>query len=255
MAIIFYWTLSFLTGSKKRRKQTEEIYQRQTAELTNARHELIHDTTTLLTGDTNKLDMLVKNLPVKLADSAPGALSTLREGTDRLREIVHSFALLITVQESTVIATKKVDLGDVLASVSAKLTPQVTSKNVQIMAPSASLPVSAESEMAQQVISSIMANAVDYSPAGGTVQVETQRLGDKIQVRISDQGQGISKDQLAHLFQPFVRTDGKSAMDMSHGGFGINLYLDKLIMEKLGGSIEAVSTPGKGTAFTLTWPS
>lgn len=255
IAVVFYWTLSFLTGSKKRRLQAESIYQKQTAELNNARHELINDTATLLAGDTNRLDMAVKNLPVNMTDSVPGALQTLREGTDRLREIIRSFSLLIAVQESTAITKQTVDLGAMFGSIRAKLAPQITKKNVRVMAPSAALPVSAESEMAKQVIESIVANAVDYSPDGGTVKVETQHLGGKVRVRISDQGQGINKDQLAHLFQPFVRTDGKSAMDMSHGGFGINLYLDKLIMEKLGGNIEVDSTPGKGTAFTLTWPT
>lgn len=255
VATAFYWALSYLTQGKKRRQLAEEMYQRQTAELANARHDLINDTATMLASDTAQLDALLKSLPAGVAQTAPGALATLREGTDRLREIVHSFALLIKVQESNQLVTSKVDLGSILSSVRSKLTPQIASKNVRVTAPAMSLPVSAESELAQQVIESIVANAVDYSPAGGTVSVETRNLGDQVQVRISDQGQGIAKDQLAHLFQPFTRADGKSAMDMSHGGFGINLYLDKLIMEKLGGTIEAASTPGKGTAITLTWPS
>jgi signal transduction histidine kinase len=255
VAVGLYWALSYLTQGKKRRQMAEEMYERQTTELANARHDLINDTATTLAGDTNKLDMLIKNLPAGIATTAPGALATLREGTDRLREIVHSFELLIKVQGADAIATSTVDLGTILSKARAKLTPQIASKNVRVMAPAAVLSVSAESEMAQQVIDSIVSNAVDYSPAGGTVNVETRNLGDQVQVRITDQGQGISKDQLAHLFQPFVRADGKSAMDMSHGGFGINLYLDKLIMEKLGGTIEAASAPGKGTAITLTWPS
>lgn len=255
ISIALYWALSYLSSGKGRRKQAEEMYARQTNELNSARHELINDTATLLANDTKQLDAAIKTLPITIAQTAPGALATLREGSDRLREIVHSFALLIKVQEGAAIATSPVDLGSMFGAIRAKLTPQITAKNVRVAAPAASLPVSAESEMARQVIESIVTNAVDYSPAGGTVNIETRNLGDKVQVRISDQGQGIAKDQLAHLFQPFVRTDGKSAMDMSHGGFGINLYLDKLIMEKLGGTIEAASTPGKGTAFTLTWPT
>ncbi len=255
VAVGLYWALSYLIQGKKRRKLAQDMYERQTTELASARHDLINDTATILASDTNKLDMLIKNLPATIASTAPGALATLREGTDRLREIVHSFEMLIKVQEADTVATSTVDLGTILSKARAKLTPQITSKNVRVMAPAAALSVSAESEMAQQVIDSIVSNAVDYSPTGGTVNVETRNLGDHVQVRITDQGQGISKDQLAHLFQPFVRADGKSAMDMSHGGFGINLYLDKLIMEKLGGTIEAASAPGKGTAITLTWPS
>lgn len=258
--ILFYWVLSLLTSGKGKRKAAEELLDRQTSELANARHELISETANSLNPDLTKLEGMLHALPAVMAASATGALSTLGEGTSRLRDIVNSFNMLIKVQEGTGAVTATpgaatVDLTSLMAKTRAKLTSQIAAKNVRVEAPAIPLAVHAEADLANQVLESIIANAVDYSPANGTVKVEARRLQDAIQVRISDQGQGIDKKQLDHLFQPFVRTDGKSAMDMSHGGFGINLYLDKLIMEQLGGTISAVSTPGEGTAFTMTWPT
>lgn len=257
-AVLFYWVLGLFTRGKSKRQAAEAQLNRQTGELANARHELINDTAHSLNPDLTKLEGQLAILPAATATAAVGAITTLRDGTSRLREIVSSFTLLIKVQEGTGAGNASsgaVDLTGILGKVRAKLTPQIAAKNVRVMAPSGPLDVHAEADLANQVIESILANAVDYSPAGGTVQIETKKLQDAIQVRISDQGQGINKQQLDHLFQPFVRADGKSAMDMSHGGFGINLYLDKLIMEQMGGSISAVSTPGKGTAITMSWPT
>lgn len=254
--VLFYWILSLLTQGKSKRKAAEATLERQTNELANARHELITDTANQLNPDLTKLESTFAQLPADQAALQPA--QTLHEGSSRLREIVSSFAMLIRVQEGTgqvAAAPKAVDLTSLLAKTRAKLTPQITAKHVNISAPAVPLAVAAEADLANQVLESIIANAVDYSPTNGTVTVEARKLQDQIQVRISDQGQGIDKKQLDHLFQPFVRADGKSAMDMSHGGFGINLYLDKLIMEQLGGTITAESAPGKGTAFTLTWPA
>lgn len=258
VTIVFYWVLSLLTQGKGRRQAAEAQLARQTEELANARHELITDTASQLNPDLKVLEGTMKQLSPQQAALEP--TKTLQEGSSRLREIVNSFVMLIKIQEGTgaVSATpgaSTVDLGNILTRTRAKLTPQVTAKGVRIVAPTTPLPVHAEAELANQVLESIISNAVDYSPANGTVKVEAQRLQDAIQVRVSDQGKGISKKQLDHLFQPFVRTDGTSAMDMSHGGFGINLYIDKLIMEQLGGSISATSTEGQGTAITMTWPT
>lgn len=257
VTIVLYWAIGLLNRGKSKRKAAEAQFAMQTSELNNARHELIEETAKILNPDLTKLESQIKMLPAATAAAAVGAIATLRDGSNRLREIVSSFALLIKVQEGTgrvAVNSGSIDLTGILNKVRSKLTPQITTKSIRITAPAVTLPVSAESEMAQQVLESILANAVDYSPTGGTVKVEARKLEDSIQLRISDQGKGIDKKQLDHLFQPFVRADGTSAMDMSHGGFGINLYIDKLIMEQLGGSISAVSKPGKGTVFTMTWP-
>jgi len=258
--VLFYWVLALFTQGKSRRKAAEAQLDRQTIELANARHELIAETASSLNPDLTRLEGMLHALPVTMAAAGGGALVTLGEGTSRLREIVTSFALLIKVQEGTGAVTtdpeaSTVDLANILARTRAKLTPQIAAKGVRVIAPVVPLTVHAEADLANQVLESIISNAVDYSPANGTVRVEAKRLQDAILIRVSDEGQGIDKKQLDHLFQPFVRADGKSAMDMSQGGFGINLYLDKLIMEQMGGSISAASNPGKGTAITMTWPA
>jgi signal transduction histidine kinase len=71
---------------------------------------------------------------------------------------------------------------------------------------------------------------------------------------VHDQGPGVSKEQLAHMFEPFTKADGFDALKIDHEGLGIDLYLNKLIMEHLGGEINANSILGKGTTISLWWP-
>ena len=71
-------------------------------------------------------------------------------------------------------------------------------------------------------------------------------------ILITDQGPGIGKEDLQHITDPFYRTD--SARQRSTGGYGLGLYLCRLIVEAHGGSIEIQSSPGKGTRVIVQLP-
>ena len=60
---------------------------------------------------------------------------------------------------------------------------------------------------------------------------------------------------MSHLFSAFSRSDNSSALQIDHDGLGVSLYLDKLIMDQVGGDIDVQSVKGKGTTFTITWPT
>ena len=110
-------------------------------------------------------------------------------------------------------------------------------------------------EQLSQVATSTVANAIEFSPKGATVTVVLAQVGDTVRLTVRDHGQGIPHDQLDHLFQPFSRSDGLEAITLNHEGLGLNLYIDKLIMESVGGQITAQSVLGRGTTMTLSWPA
>lgn len=260
VGVALYWAVELLNRSKNTRKITEELYKQQSNELSSARHQLIEDTANSLTPDLIRLEGFLQTVPDAMAASAVGALSTIHQGVSRLQQIVSSFGLLIRLQEGTgeVTATPEastVDLKGLLEEVKTSLMTDIAAKGMQLNIPDTSLVVATEPDLAKQVVGSILSNAVDYSPEGGVVTVEATKQSGSITMKVIDQGEGIDKKQLQHLFKPFVRTDGTSAMDMSHGGFGVNLYLDKLIMEQIGGTITATSVADKGTTITLDWPT
>ena len=101
----------------------------------------------------------------------------------------------------------------------------------------------------QQVLWNVLSNAVKFTPRGGRVEVWIGRVGDSLHIRVSDTGQGISRDFLPHVFERFRQQDGTSRR--RHGGLGLGLAIVKELVELHGGTIHADS-PGDGQGATIT---
>lgn len=103
-----------------------------------------------------------------------------------------------------------------------------------------------------QVVDNIMNNAVKYSPDGGTITARLLENNDKIIMSISDEGLGIPRPALKHIFDRFYRVD--KARSRAQGGSGLGLAISKEIIENFGGNIYVRSTEGQGSTFYITLP-
>ncbi len=99
----------------------------------------------------------------------------------------------------------------------------------------------------RQVLSNLLANALHYSSAGGTVSVTCELSGENILLSVEDDGPGIPTEDLPHVFERFY----KSA---DSGGMGLGLAIAKHLVDAHGGSIVAESAPGKGTTIRIVLP-
>ena len=104
----------------------------------------------------------------------------------------------------------------------------------------------------KQVFTSVLDNAVKFSNDGGTVNVTLHRRFNKIVMTVKDQGIGISSDKLPSLLRPFTR--GTDSMQYNYEGIGLDLYADKVIIDKLGGKISITSQLNKGTTVIVALP-
>lgn len=105
----------------------------------------------------------------------------------------------------------------------------------------------ADAEKLKQVFLNLILNAVQAMPEGGRLTISTERLGDgRLAVRFRDTGEGIPKEALANLFNPYYTTRDE--------GTGLGLSISYQIVRMLGGSIEAESETGKGSLFTVFLP-
>jgi PAS domain S-box-containing protein len=102
-------------------------------------------------------------------------------------------------------------------------------------------------ERLQQVIGNLLANAIKFTPEGGTIQVQLQYFDEYVQVKVSDTGQGISADFLPYVFDPFRQDDRTNTM----GGLGLGLAIVRYLVELHGGTIQ-VESPGEGQGATFT---
>lgn len=276
VVLLFYRILELMTKGRVKREDAEELLKIQTSQLSTARQELIKDTSKQLSDDLahleKQLDKLESNTGIDKSNIDTSgvmgaslivpAFRNLEEGTGRLKKILRTFSMLIRLQDrevgldraSEAVFKEELSLDNLLNSAKKEIEEKAAAKNVVIDTPPiTNMKLKAEADLARQVFSSVLANAVEFSPRSSTVRVDVRSGRGFNKVIISDQGPGIDKEQLEHLFQPFTRTDGRTALDLNHEGLGLNLYINKMIMDQLGGSISAVSEVGKGTSFILKW--
>jgi signal transduction histidine kinase len=116
--------------------------------------------------------------------------------------------------------------------------------------PAAGLPsVSLVPDRIQQVFLNLVLNAVEAMPGGGDLRVDTSSTDQPrgVRIRFTDTGVGIEADRLPRIFEPFHSTRPE--------GLGLGLYISKRIVDEHRGQINAQSSVGEGTTFTVWLPA
>jgi signal transduction histidine kinase len=107
-------------------------------------------------------------------------------------------------------------------------------------------------QLMRQVILNLTSNAIKYTPPDGRIAITIGSRGRALYWSIRDSGIGISPDAQKRLFEKFFRADNAHTVDTE--GTGLGLYLVRLIVERLGGTIGCESEEGRGTLFHFTLP-
>jgi signal transduction histidine kinase len=141
------------------------------------------------------------------------------------------------------------DLAECIRQVVAEQQARTDRHRLVVDGPS-SLPGRWDEGRIRQTLTNIISNAIKYSPDGGEVRVVYTRANGVARVAVSDQGPGISDEDLQRLFQPFARLDRAEPVM----GTGLGLFISKGIVESHGGRIWVESEIGRGSTFVLTLP-
>jgi signal transduction histidine kinase/ActR/RegA family two-component response regulator len=148
-----------------------------------------------------------------------------------------------------------VDLKTVVDDAVRAMQPAGDAKNVRITTDADSWLgfIQGDSARLEQVVANLLSNAVKFTPDGGAVHVQLNRVQDVVEIRVRDTGQGISPDFLPYIFEPFRQADGSTTR--VHGGLGLGLSIVKHLVEAHGGSVEAQSAGvGQGVTFIARFP-
>jgi len=113
--------------------------------------------------------------------------------------------------------------------------------------------VNGDRDRLKQVFLNLVANAIQYTPAGGDVFMSLASVKDQARIIVRDTGPGIPSEDLPHIFERFYRAE-KSRTRSKAGGFGLGLSIAHWIVDHHGGRIEVDSKEGRGTTFAIWLP-
>jgi len=113
--------------------------------------------------------------------------------------------------------------------------------------------ITADEDSLYQILSSLVDNAVKYSPAGGVIKLDVWcPNGSTVAVAVADEGIGVPAGMEEAVFEKFRRTEETESKEVY--GHGLGLYIARKLAEAQGGEIALASEPGRGSTFTLTLP-
>lgn len=172
------------------------------------------------------------------------------DGYDRFSHLLQKFTLLGEIQAGVVGATEKFDIGNAIDQLVQHYQPELSAKRLTIVNNIEHTNISQRRSLFDFLLGSLIDNAIKFSNEGSTITIESTPHEQSLTVQIDDYGVTIPEDKMSQLFKPFSR--GTSAMEFNYEGLGFSLFLDKIIMDYVGGTIAARSIDKDRTTFTVT---
>jgi PAS domain S-box-containing protein len=151
--------------------------------------------------------------------------------------------------------TQLTELETIIKTALESLYPAAESKNIEIKS-NFDFPakfILGDPDRLQQIMWNLLSNAIKFTPKGGEISVSLQQVESQIQIKVSDTGQGISREFLPYVFDRFSQADGTSTRKF--GGLGLGLAIVRHLVEMHGGTVEVESAGlNQGTTFIITLP-
>lgn len=157
------------------------------------------------------------------------------------------------IQGRVSLTVAPMNLRSIIDAAVATIRPAAAAKDIALDVEGADevLPVIGDELRLQQVTWNLLANAVKYTPRGGSVKLSVAREGERAVIRVTDSGEGIDPQFLPHIFEPFRQVASKT----KRSGLGLGLAIVSRLLDLHGGQITAESAGlGHGALFTVTLP-
>jgi NO-binding membrane sensor protein with MHYT domain/signal transduction histidine kinase/DNA-binding response OmpR family regulator len=209
-----------------------------------------HELRTPLTSIRGSLGLILGGTVGEFSEKAKKLLDIANKNCDRLLLLINDILDMEKIQAGKMdFKLSSIDLTHLIqeAITANKMYGQKYQVDIQLVDALPDSYVYADPDRLMQVLANLISNAVKFSPHGSTVTLSMSRMDNKIRVSVTDQGSGIPKEFQSRLFQKFSQADSSSTRGKSGTGLGLNIC--KLIMDKLGGTINFVSEKQGGTTF------
>ncbi|MFP7242022.1 cell wall metabolism sensor histidine kinase WalK [Pediococcus pentosaceus] len=218
-----------------------------------------HELRTPLTSMKSYIEALVEGA-WKDPEVAPNFLKVTQEETDRMMRMINDLLNLSRMDLGTArLEREYVNLNELFNHILDRFdmilkNSDKPDKNYSIKRDFTrrDIWVEVDTDKIQQVLDNIMNNAIKYSPDGGIITCRLLETHNHVIMSITDQGLGIPKDSISHIFDRFYRVD--KARSRAQGGTGLGLAISKEVIQLHGGRIWVESREGEGSTFYISLP-
>ena len=222
----------------------QQAFERQENFVSDASHEL-KTPLAVITGYANLLRRWGKDDP-KILDEAVEAIARESENMKRIVEQLLWLAKIGNFTLNNTVFNLYETVEDIVDGYK-----MVNTKHTISLSGDPSVTLETDKNLVTEAVRTLVDNAIKYTPAGGEINLNINKLADRAELSITDNAIGISSEDQQHIFERFYRCD--KVRGRESGSSGLGLTICKSIIEMMGGTISVDSELGKGSTFKITF--
>ncbi len=234
---------------KKLREQDRQNFERLTQIKNDFLHSATHDIKNPLSGIVMSSYLLTQTLPPE-NEKAHEYIKRLNESAQKIRRLVEDILDLARLETIPSIYTESVAATPWFDEILNSFKTQAEAKAITLHSEVKPLDLicKCNKQRMGQALENLISNAVKYTQNGGEIYLKASQQDQQLQLQVVDNGMGIPKEALPHIFDRFYRVNKRST---NVEGTGLGLSIVKLCVEQHGGEITVKSKPDKGSTFTI----
>ncbi|MBE0503730.1 MAG: PAS domain-containing protein [Desulfuromonadales bacterium] len=211
-----------------------------------------HELRTPLTSILGFAELLQDSKTFSLQERSEFA-ALIHDKAEKLSELIDELLDISRIEAGQVIplARQAVALGPLVETSLNFFRYSSPRHQFKLLMPAAPLTVYADPRRIGQVLDNLLSNAVKYSPEGGSISVQLDAATEHCTISVSDEGIGMSSEQIERIFDKFYRVDASTTAVQ---GVGLGMTIVRDLIESHGSEITVKSAPGQGTTISFTLP-
>jgi PAS domain S-box-containing protein len=247
--------------SHQKNREAELVTARQDAEAANVSKSrflanMSHELRTPLNAIIGFSSIMKDGLKGPLSDDYRGYSKDILESAEHLLTIINDVLDISKLEAGRMeLMETEILIDEIIATCMRIVRPKAGERDITFsFSHDEELPIlRGDQRMVKQMVINLLSNAVKFNREGGRIDVICSRSpAGSLYLSVTDEGIGMEQDQIPKVLEPFTQAD--SSLNRNYEGTGLGLAITKSMIELHDGSITILSTPGKGTTVTLTFP-
>lgn len=230
-------------------KPIEKMTNKQKLFIADAAHEL----KTPLAAMKTEIEVALRGKRLS-AKEAREVLESNLEEVETLSQLTDTLLKQSKYQSENSLQLSVIDMGELTSMVCKKMENSANTKGLQLLFETENVKARANKDSIRELLTILLDNAIKFTKEG-TIKVECKKAKNNVKIQVSDTGVGIREQDLDLIFDRFYKANDSSRNKDKSRGYGLGLSIAKEVVEKHKGAIEVKSKRGKGTTFTVTFPT